>query len=200
MKLVKKLDGQQTRRDRMPRRICHVISIAITAVLTVFAADGATTVWPTHPVVAQLLAALCAIAAGIGHVRLCAQISAKQPTQNRFLLGLVILIFGMVSVILGSIAEYRDSVQPATKSDAVPFFEARAGVNPTANGRPAGPEIVKPSIERSSLLRSFFADLLSGAPDALLPFLIGCFLEVLPLATLLLAVPQNSSSPSSRKR
>jgi hypothetical protein len=44
----------------------------------------------------------------------------------------------------------------------------------------------------ADLVVSFFGDLLHGNPDALVPFCIGCFLELLPLATLLLTVRARS--------
>jgi hypothetical protein len=149
--------------------------------------------------IARILAALCAMAAGIGHIRFCAQFGVKQPTQSRLLLGLVILIFGTVSIVLGSIAEYQESGEPSPKSETVPIFEASADLNPTANKSEQVEVPLKDLSKMPSavLVGSFFSDLFLGSADALVPFCIGCFLEILPLAALLLTVHRRlrSSGP-----
>jgi hypothetical protein len=180
--------------DQISRGLCHSISIAITAVLAVFAAEGAAALWPTHPVVAQLLAVLCAMAAGIGHIRFCAQFSVKNPTQSRLLLGGVIVIFGAVSVFLGSIAEYRTSVEPPSQIQRSPMVEVHAADH-AMSGRSNVATVARDDqgkMEPAALVQSFVTDLRKGSANAQVPFWIGCFLELLPIATLLLTVPRTS--------
>jgi hypothetical protein len=153
------------------RLLCHFISVAITGVLAVFAAPGAIALWPTHPKIACSLAVLCAIGAGIGHLRLCAQFGGKRPTQSRLLLLFLIAIFGTVSVNLGAIGAYRES----------------------------GEHSLRTTIQSTALVVSFFGDLLRGRPEAVVPFFIGGFLEFLPLATLLLTVSRKRS-PLTKER
>jgi hypothetical protein len=161
----KRLSGKNPdNHDSVSRLLCHVISIAITAVIALFAAEGGTHVWPTHPRSAPVLALLCAAAAGIGLVRFCAQFGVKRPTQSRILLALVIAIFAAVSVTLGAIAEYRG---------------AR-------------------NIESTLLVCAFFGDFVRGSLEAVVPFCIGCFLEILPLAALLLLVRGRPKGGGSR--
>jgi len=144
--------------DSVSRLLCHTISIAITAVIAMFAAEGGTIVWPTHPRIACFLAVLCAMAAGIAHMRLCAQFDTRRPTQSRVLLSSLLLIFAAVSITLGAIAEYRDLVDPLK------------------------------TIEPVVLVVSFLDDLLHESARAVVPSCVGCFLEVLPLAALFLTV------------
>lgn len=177
--------------------ICHAVSILISAIMAVFALPGAVAVWPAHPKIGSGLALLCALAACVGHIRFCAQFGTTRPTQSRSLLGAVIVIFSVVSIMLGAIAEYQQYGEPSIRSDSGPIAQAHyadyGNKGDGAEDYMADRTRSQPSI----LVVSFFGALRRASAEALVPFLIGCFLEVLPIATLLLLVPRKRRNRSA---
>lgn len=170
----------------------HCVSILITIVLTIFACDGAIVVWPTHPYEAMALAILCNCIACFGHVRFVHQFGTKRPTQNRWMLLTILLIFTSLSIVLGTIGEYHRfasglviDVEPVTDK-AIPVkiepgAESQQQTLPGVFGMPQ---------KESSIAAEFFSDLVAGRTNAVMPFMLSCWIESLPLLALFLLVPK----------
>lgn len=183
--------------QQLARLVTEVVAFSITLILAIFAADGAALVWPDHPSIGRIFAVLCAIAAGIGHIRFRAQCDIPRTAQTRLLIGAIVLLFGLTSVVLGSMSAYRQIYQPL-QLPALPSIDSAShplnmidGVTHpysilTGTPRPLPKVLAEQELRSMTLVETFFQDLLAGSLDAVVPFCIGCFLELLPLATLFL--------------